>query len=169
MTTFTNLTGNHIKIIQRSVQHTTWATPTIYNYAKVHGMTKNVGKGIINHTTTKWEKMDPGQISAGFQGLPDSRPGFTEVDTTLCLLAIKVVLEKQHVDAWSSNNLVGTGDMISQGRWKIHKGLERDGQVPVGIRSSLLGHPVPGHAVQEGVFFPEEVGRSSKMFHDPGL
>lgn len=112
---YQGLTSNQIQVIQQKIMGASWQRTKLLNYFRAHnGLIKNVGKGIIKHTTTKWEKLKPGQISAGFQDLPDSHGRLTEVASTLATLATKVVIPVQMVDAWGSNNLVGTGSMLSQ-------------------------------------------------------
>jgi hypothetical protein len=112
---YANLTDRQLQIIQRRIMSASWNATQFYSYFQAHkGLVNNVGKGIITHITTKWEKMKPGQISRGFQDLPDSHPRFTEVTTTLCELATKVVIPVQERDAWASNNQVGSGDKVQQ-------------------------------------------------------
>jgi hypothetical protein len=113
MANWSPLTDNQIKVIQRNLMNATWWQTQFLGFFRAHkGLIKPVGRGIVNHTTTQWERINPGEISVNLQNLPDSHGRLTTTDSVLCMLATKVTIPLQLRDAWKSNNLVGGGDMV---------------------------------------------------------
>lgn len=113
---YSALTDNQIKYIQQRIENATWQSTAFLRFFRNHeGLIKNVGKGHPKkHIFATFEKMNPGQISAGFHDLPDSHIRINETTTNLMLLATKVVIPQTWRDAWASNRLIGEGDMLTQ-------------------------------------------------------
>jgi hypothetical protein len=113
MASYQALTQKQVEVVERSIHAATWsATKMLAFFRSQPGLILNIGEGQMQHTFTKWEKMNPGQVSGTLQSLPDSHPRLEETTTNLAMLATKIVIPVVYRDAWASNTRVGGGDML---------------------------------------------------------
>ena len=103
---YSALTNNMQTHIQREIEYTSYSKAKMYAWFKTLGLFKPVGKGVVSHTYTKLEKMEPGEIIASLSAIPISTPRFTEATSTLMLIGTKISLSKLIIDRWMSSNLV---------------------------------------------------------------
>ena len=114
MVVYSGLVPEQLEVIQQKIMHASYNRTKFLSFFKHNDLIKNVGKGVINYKTTKWEKAPPGQVSRGFSDLPDSGPKQSQISTVLCDLATKVVIPVTDIHAWQSTNRVGEGDYMTK-------------------------------------------------------
>lgn len=99
-------TGNMVKLIQSKLEHASYSKIKLLSWFKTIGNIRNIGEGLIKHTITKIEKMEPGEVVASFSALPSNVPRFTEQTTNLLTLGAKIVIPMNVLDQWRNNKLI---------------------------------------------------------------
>jgi len=92
--------------IQAELVHASYTRAKLLGWFKAIGNIRNIGKGIINHVTTKIEKMEPGEIIADLSALPVSVPRFSEQTSSLLTIGTKVAIPKDVLDRYNNNNQI---------------------------------------------------------------
>ena len=99
-------TGNMVKLIQSKLEHASYSKTKLLGWFKTIGNIRQIPEGLIKHTITKIEKMEPGEVVASFSSLPSNVPRFTEQTTDLLTLGAKIVVPMNVLDQWRNNNLI---------------------------------------------------------------
>ncbi len=99
-------TGNMVKLIQSKLEHASYSKTKLLAWFKTIGAIRNIGEGLIKHTITKIEKMEPGEVVSSFSALPSNVPRFTEQTTNLLTVGAKIVIPMTVLDQWRNNNLI---------------------------------------------------------------
>lgn len=99
-------TTNMLKKIQSQLVHASYTRAKLLGWFKAIGNIRDIGEGILKHTITKLEKMEPGEVIADLSALPTNVPRFTEQTTSLLTLGAKVALPMDLIDRWKNNNLI---------------------------------------------------------------
>jgi len=103
MGTYTILQPRQVEQIEKSLQFESFYRTWGYSYLAGHGLIDPVGEGLSQVESTVFNKMKPGRISFGTQNLPDGVAKLTTVDTKIAIIGTKIIINKQHVDAWLNN------------------------------------------------------------------
>ena len=109
MGSYTILQPRQVEWVERSLQFESFYRTWAYKYMAANGLIDPVGEGLSQVETTKFKKMKPGRISFGLQNLPDAVARVDTVDSKIAVIGTKVLVNKQHVDAWVNNtaNIAG--------------------------------------------------------------
>ena len=99
-------TTNMLKKIQSQLVHASYTRAKLLGWFKAIGNIRDIGEGILKHTITKLEKMEPGEVIADLSAIPTNVPRFTEQTTSLLTLGAKVALPMDLIDRWKNNNLI---------------------------------------------------------------
>ena len=99
-------TDNMVQLIQSKLEHASYAQVKLLGWLKTIGAVRNIGEGLIKHTITKIEKMEPGEIVSSFSALPNNVPRFTEQTTNLLTLGAKISIPMNVLDQWKNNKLI---------------------------------------------------------------
>ena len=99
-------TDNMTKLIQSKLVHASYAQVKLLGWLQTIGAVRNIGEGLIKHTITKIEKMEPGEVVSSFSALPNNVPRFTEQTTSLLTLGAKIVIPMNILDQWKNNKLI---------------------------------------------------------------
>lgn len=104
MASYSILQPRQVESITRSLQFESYYRTWGYAYMQSYGLVDSIGEGLKKVESTVFKKMEKGQISYhGTQNLPDSVVRLDTVDSKLALIGIKLIINKQDVDAWSNN------------------------------------------------------------------
>jgi len=95
-----------ITVIQRKLEHTTYSKIKLLGFFNQIGNIRPIGQGIEQHTFTKLENMEPGEIVASLGNLPDNTPRFTEKTTSLLTLGAKLSIPMQLLHRWQNNTQI---------------------------------------------------------------
>lgn len=88
--------------IDRKVKHQSYAKTQLYSWFKAIGAITPLGEGMESNLITLIEKMEPGEVVAGFSDLPDSTPKFVEQTTQLMDLGTKITVPMKTIDKWNN-------------------------------------------------------------------
>ena len=77
------------------------------------GLVKNVAEGLEEIVLTRFTKSKPGQISGGLQDIPAQHLKLEQRTKHLMYLATKISIPVNIMDAWTNNQLIKAGGMLS--------------------------------------------------------
>ena len=103
---FSDQTTNMLRKIQAQLVDASYTRAKLLGWFKAIGNIRDIGEGILKHTFTKIEKMEPGEIISDLSALPTSVPKFTEQTTSVLTIGTKVALSMDLVDRYANNNLI---------------------------------------------------------------
>lgn len=103
MGSYTILQPRQVEWIEKSLQYESFYRTYGYAFLQEHGLIDPVGEGLSQVETTVFKKMKPGRISYGLQDLPDAVVRLDTVDSKIAVIATKILVNQQHVDAWVNN------------------------------------------------------------------
>jgi len=104
MADYSILQPRQVEAIERSLQFESFYRTWGYAYMQSYGLVDQIGEGLKQVESTVFKKMEKGRISYhGTQDLPDSVVKLTTVDSKLAMIGVKLVINKQDVDAWANN------------------------------------------------------------------
>jgi len=99
-------TSKMVEIIQRKLETTSYTQTKLLGWFKSIGNIQEIPRGMLKHTITTLEKMEPGEVVASFSALPNNVPRFTEQTTNLLTLGAKVQIPLQVLHQWQGNSQI---------------------------------------------------------------
>lgn len=105
-TTYGQLTPRMVTLIQKKLVSASYTNAEMLGWFKAIGNIRNIGKGMLKHTVTKFEKMEPGEIIIDLSALPTNVPRFTDQTTNLITLGVKLAIPLNVMDAYVNNQQI---------------------------------------------------------------
>ena len=98
------ITDRQVEFIQQQIQLESYNRTRAYSYFKANKLIEPINPGAKQAIDHVLKKMKPGQISYGFQSLPDSVMRLDQVSGKIVVMGSIVVMNKQDLDAWKTNS-----------------------------------------------------------------
>jgi len=101
-----SMTPRMTELVERKLVSAAYTQSEMLGYFKAVGNIRNIGEGMLKHTITKIEKMEPGEIVIDLSAVPTNEVRFVEQTTNLITLAAKLAIPMFTMAAYNNNDLI---------------------------------------------------------------
>jgi hypothetical protein len=98
-----------IQKIQKKLVSASYTQAELLGWFKAIGNIREIGEGVLKHTVTKIEKMEPGEIIVDLSAVPTNEVRFVDQTTNLLTLAAKIAIPVMTLDAYKNNDQIDVG------------------------------------------------------------